>query len=113
MKRIQELRNEKRISQVALSMRLNVSQKTVSAYENGKNEPSISVLKQMADIFDTSVDYLIGYSDIRTPLDKISQTNLSENECELLNLYRGLSKEEQYIALGVIMGIKRKTGSEE
>ena len=88
-------------------MKLNVSQKTISAYENGKSEPSISILKQLAEIFDTSVDYLVGYTDIKTPLDKIAQKELTKDECELLNLYRGLSKENKYIAIGVLMGIKQ------
>ena len=87
-------------------MKLNVSQKTISAYENGKSEPSIATLKQLADIFDTSVDYLIGYTDIRQPLDKIAQSELTKDECELLNGFRSLSSKEQNIAIGVILGIK-------
>lgn len=106
MNRIAELRKEKKISQIALSMKLNVSQKTISAYENGKNEPSIATLKQLAQLFDTSVDYLIGYTNIRYPLDKIAQSELSTDECELLNGFRSLNSKEQNIAIGVILGIK-------
>lgn len=54
------LRKEKGLSQISLSLKLNVSQKMISAYENGKSEPSIATLMQMADIFNTSVDYIIG-----------------------------------------------------
>lgn len=108
MKRIALLRNEKKMSQIALSMKINVSQKTVSAYENGKSEPSIAALKHLADIFETSVDYLIEYTDFKTPIDKLMQTKLSENECELLNLYRDLSETEKHIALGVLLGIKNR-----
>lgn len=106
MKRITQLRMEKNLSQIALSMKLNVSQKTISAYENGKSDPSISVLKKMAEIFGTSVDYIIGYTDIKAPIDRISQTRMTERECEVLNKYRALSSKNQDVALGVLLGLE-------
>ena len=95
MQRIKELRKEKSMNQIALGMELNFSQKIISEYENGKVEPSI-----------TTVDYIIEYTDIRQPIDKIAQSKLSETECELLNEFRCLPKEKQNIALGIIMGLK-------
>ncbi|MGN0487957.1 MAG: helix-turn-helix domain-containing protein [Ruminococcus sp.] len=106
MNRITKLRKEKGISQIALAMELNVSQKTISAYENGKSEPSISMLKHMAEVFNTSVDYIINYTNIRTPIDKIAERELSKEESELINIYRSLPQKQQYVALGVIMGLK-------
>ncbi len=105
MKRITELRKEKNISQVSLAMKLNLSQKMISAYENGKSEPSIATLKNMADIFNTSVDYLIGYTDIRQSLDKLVQSNLTEDECVLLSKFRTLDRKYKYIAIGIILGL--------
>ena len=58
--RIRELRAEKNITQLRLSLELEVSQETVSAYENGKHLPSLKSLIKMADIFHVSTDYLIG-----------------------------------------------------
>ncbi len=106
MNRIAMLRKEKGLSQIALSLKLNVSQKMISAYENGKNEPSITTLMQMADIFNTSVDYIIGYTNIRQPVDKTAQMTLSEDECHLLNGFRELSHKKQNIAIGVILGLQ-------
>lgn len=57
MQRIKELRKEKSMNQIALGMELNFSQKIISEYENGKVEPSITTLKKLASIFNTSVDY--------------------------------------------------------
>lgn len=105
MNRIAMLRKEKGISQIALSIKLNVSQKMISAYENGKSEPSITTLMQMADIFNTSVDYIIGYTNIRQPLDKTAQMTLTEEECNLLNIFRTLSQKQQDIALGIVIGV--------
>ena len=98
------LRKEKGLSQISLSLKLNVSQKMISAYENGKSEPSIATLMQMADIFNTSVDYIIGYTNIQ-PIDKTVQMSLNEDECDLLGGYRELSAKQQNIALGVILGL--------
>ena len=102
MQRIKELRKEKSMNQIALGMELNFSQKIISEYENGKVEPSITTLKKLASIFNTSVDYIIEYTNIRQPIDKIAQSKLSETECELLNEFRCLPKEKQNIAKGKI-----------
>lgn len=106
MQRIKELRKEKSMNQIALGMELNFSQKIISEYENRKVEPSITTLKKLASIFNTSVDYIIEYTDIKQPIDKIAQSELSETECKLLNEFRCLPKEKQNIALGIIMGLK-------
>lgn len=105
MNRIASLRKEKGMSQIALSMELNVSQKMISAYENGKSEPSITTLKHIADIFGTSVDYVIGYTGIRQPLDQIAGLSMSEDECTLINGFRLLPEKQKNIALGIILGL--------
>lgn len=63
--RIKELRKAKNISQLKMAMDLNTNQNTISRYENGEREPSISDLIKIADYFGVSLDYLVGRSDIR------------------------------------------------
>ena len=109
MNRIAELRKEKGISQISLSLKLNLSQKMISAYETGKSEPSIATHKKLAELFNTSVDYIIGYSDIRQPLDKILQTELNNDECILINKYRALPEKQKNISLGIILGLNSAT----
>lgn len=106
MNRITLLRKEKGMSQISLALKLNVSQKMISAYETGKSEPSVSTLMNMADIFNTSIDYLTGYSDVRQPINRLVQSTISEDECKLLNDFRVLSEKQQNIAMGVILGLK-------
>lgn len=60
----------------------------------------------MAEIFDTSIDYIVGYTDIKNPIDRIAQRTLNEDECNLLNNYRCLTPKQQHMLLGVVMGIK-------
>ena len=105
MNRILELRKEKKMSQISLGMYLNISQKMISSYENEKNEPSIAMLKELASLFHTSIDYLVGYSNVRQPLDTLLQSTLSQEEMELLNQYRQFSKEKRLIAQGVLLGL--------
>lgn len=61
--RIKELRKERHITQIKMAMDLNMSQNTVSRYENGEREPGIAELVAIADYFRVSVDYLIGRTD--------------------------------------------------
>lgn len=105
MYRIAQLRIEKNMSQIALAMELNVSQKTISAYENGKSEPGLAILMKMAELFGTSVDYIIGYTDVKTPIDRLLQIELTEKECAVLNRFRELSYRNQDIALGLMIGL--------
>lgn len=67
MIRLAQLRHEHNMSQEEMAVYLDISQQTVSKYENGKIEPDMSVLKKLANLFDVSIDYLMGYSDIRKP----------------------------------------------
>ena len=85
MNRIKELRESKGMTQVRLSIELEVSQETVSAYEKGKHYPSVDVLLKMSDIFDSSIDYILGLSDIKRP---ISSAELSADD---LAYIQGLS----------------------
>ena len=57
--RLKEIRKSKNISQVKLSMDLNMNQNTISRYETGEREPGIAELILIADYFDISVDYLL------------------------------------------------------
>ena len=106
MNRIAELRKEKKMSQISLGMNLNVSQKMISAYENGKNEPSIDLLMRMADIFHASIDYIVGYSENRYPEYQISGASLSSPSKKDINrLFADLSDRNKWIAQGVLLGL--------
>ncbi len=61
--RLKEIRKKKGISQIKMAIDLNTNQNTISRYENGKREPSISDLIRIADYFDVSIDYLLGRTD--------------------------------------------------
>lgn len=53
-------RRLKGLDQNALAKALNLSPKTVSHWETGYTEPSISQLIFLAEFFDTTIDELVG-----------------------------------------------------
>lgn len=56
---LSELRKNKGISQEELAKALGVTQGNISAYETGRWEPSIQMLKKLASILDCTVDELL------------------------------------------------------
>lgn len=88
MNRIRELREEKKITQLRLSMELEVSQETVSAYEVEKYHPSVKTLIKLRDIFGESIDYILGLSDTR--YESVQMSRLKEEELAVIHMYRRL-----------------------
>ncbi len=106
MKRIAELRKEKHLNQTGLGLKLNVSQKMISAYESGAHQPSIDTLIRMSEIFNVSVDYMIENSDIRMKAERLVKDGLTANEAELLELFNELDEKRQQRAIGIIFALK-------
>lgn len=61
--RLKELREARHLSQVRLAMELNLSQNSISRYENREREAGYETLVAMADYFQVSLDYLLGRTD--------------------------------------------------
>ena len=65
--RLKELVKEKGLEQQEAANQMNIKVPTFNGYVSNKREPSIDRLKQLAEYFNVSVDYLVGYSEIRDP----------------------------------------------
>ena len=65
--RIRNLRIDRNLSQREVAALLNVRQNTYSQYEIGVLNYPIDVLIRLACYYHTSVDYLLGLTDERTP----------------------------------------------
>lgn len=65
--RIRDLREDQELTQVKLSKLLGMSQTGYSKYETGENDIPTEVLISLAKIHNTSVDYLLGLTNIREP----------------------------------------------
>ena len=56
---IVKLRMQNNLTQSDLAKRLNVSEKTISKWECGESTPNVIELKQIADLFQVTVDYIL------------------------------------------------------
>lgn len=61
--RIRILRQARGLSQVELARILGVTKQSVSNWENDNIQPSIDMLKRIAQTFGVSADYLLGLDD--------------------------------------------------
>jgi transcriptional regulator with XRE-family HTH domain len=100
--RIRELREEKRMTQVRLSIELEITQETISAYESGKHYPSVAILIRMASIFNTSCDYILGLTSQR---NNSIPSNLGATEQLLLLNFRKLPERRQERLLAYLEGL--------
>ena len=71
MERLKMLRIISGFTQAAIADKLHVRQNTYSQYENGVREIPIELLKELAVIYETSIDYIVGLTDDETPYPRI------------------------------------------
>lgn len=89
-----KLRESKNITQVKLSIDLGVSQELISRYEVGASFPQPNMLIKLANYFNCSVDYLLGITDIPTPVKYLADSKDIKN-FEIIKKYHNLSDEDQ------------------
>lgn len=65
--RIRDLREDKDLSQTKLAKLIGMSQTGYSKYETGENDIPTSILIKLAQLHETSVDYLLGLTDEKKP----------------------------------------------
>ena len=87
---LRNLISDKNITQKQLAADLNIAPSTLGNYIQDSREPDFQTLKDIANYFNVTVDYLI---DNRSPYTQ------SRNEEEILRIYRSLSPEQQDLYL--------------
>ena len=65
--RIRELREDQDLAQKTVAGEVNCDQSLYSKYERGERPLPLELADQLADYFETSVDYLLGRTDEKTP----------------------------------------------
>lgn len=63
--RLEDLREERNWTQKAVASELHISQRAYSHYENGTRSMPIDILIKIADLYNVSIDYIVGRTDIR------------------------------------------------
>lgn len=67
------LREKNGYTQKDLGTLINLSEQAVSHYENNTNSPNIDTIIKIANIFDVSIDYLLGRSANDAPYSRLVQ----------------------------------------
>lgn len=101
LKKAREMRG---ITQVRLSIELEIAQETISGYEIGRICPSVPVLLKIADYLNVSVDYLLGRIEDDTP----ANNNISSVESQLLFDFNNLSEANKKDLLWYLDALKKK-----
>ncbi|MCM1440977.1 MAG: helix-turn-helix domain-containing protein [Roseburia sp.] len=94
--RIKIERNKISLSQAALGERLQITQQAVGRWEKNLSEPDTATLKKLAEIFNITLDELLGYAispDERAAgASSTRKTSITPIEDELLYAFRKLGK---------------------
>ena len=90
MIRLKELRKEKKLTQEELARDIGVSKITILRWENGERQIKPEKIQQLADYFEVSDAFLLGYSNYRTPFDQL----LAAKGTDLGNGITGVSQND-------------------
>lgn len=91
MNRIKQLRKSLNIKQTELCQILGITQGALSGWENERYEPDIKSLKKMAEIFDVSIDYILGVIDTKQPTSPSNLVFLNEKNTYMLPVFESVS----------------------
>lgn len=87
---LRTLIEERNMTQKELAMQLNIAPSTMGSYVQNTREPDFDTLKLLAKYFDVSTDYLLDYPTKETS---------TQQEAELLRIFRSLSTEQKDICI--------------
>ncbi len=71
--RLKNLREDNDLKQRDLAKFLNCSQGCYSRYESGQRDIPTTILKKLADFYETSIDYLLEQTDQLKPYPKTTE----------------------------------------
>lgn len=96
--RLKKLRKEYKMTQKELANKLGLVRTAIANYETGRTNPDVDTLNLIANIFNTTTDYLLGRTDNREPIYKIEESPkylYTVSEIEIIDKIHSLSPESQ------------------
>ncbi len=93
MYNLKEIREKKNLTQVRVSIDIEVSQELISQYERGISLPTIPNLIKLSQFFNCSTDYLLGLTNNPNNVDMLNKQEL-ENQ-GIIEKYNSLSSENK------------------
>ncbi len=82
--KIKKLRSDKNLTQKEMADQLNVSFQTVSKWESDLNEPDLSTIRQIAKLFDCSLEYLINEDEDQPKIEKTAEPVVEVKEVPVI-----------------------------
>ncbi|MCI8344991.1 MAG: helix-turn-helix transcriptional regulator [Clostridia bacterium] len=86
IKRLIELMEEKDMTQCELANLIGTTNVTISRYITGDRKPRIEIIAKIAEVFNVSIDYLLGLSNNRFINSSSNDTGFSKIEYKLNEL---------------------------
>ncbi|MDI0267908.1 helix-turn-helix transcriptional regulator [Clostridioides difficile] len=101
MNRLRELRKEMNLSTQEIANKLNVHYTSIQNWENGRRKIDIDKLKDLAKLYNVSLDYITCITDNKENIQ------LEEEEKQLLNNYRELDTKSKTIVQEQVNTLKK------
>lgn len=101
---LKRLRIAKNLYQKDIAKKLNISTDTYGAWERGNNEPSIDIIKKLANLFNVSIDYLLGNEEEDGRII-VQELELPSDEKKVLEKYRVLPPELKAVSYEYIKSL--------
>ena len=98
---IQELRKEKKLTQVQLALKLNVSEKTISKWECGKGFPDTSLILPLCTELGISANELLSAKKLPTEKEykETAEKTIAQIKKEQEELRQGVRREPELLSL--------------
>lgn len=93
---LKEIRTKRGFTQQSVADYIGCSSVVYSRYENGTRQPSIETLIKLADFFEVTIDYLLGYKGMEL-------ASLSKYESELVTASRNTDERAREDALQILL----------
>lgn len=104
-KRLAEIRKSKKIKQKELAEMLSVSQQVISNIERDVTAPDIEQLKKIADIYNISLDQLVGRKYSGNEEDVVVQ--------KILGCIEQMDNEGKELSLGLLYQVAQNRGGND
>jgi transcriptional regulator with XRE-family HTH domain len=85
-KRVHDLREDSDMKQWQIADLLYINRSTYSSYENGSRMIPPEILSKLADLFNTSVDFLMERTDVKTPYPKPKRSSVPVKYLDITGL---------------------------
>lgn len=109
-KRIELERIRIGLNQIELAKKLNLSSSaSISQYENGERTPNDDIKLKMCELFNCSLDYLIGRTDIRN----FQSIDIDDADIAFANGVKGLNETNKMIIKSTVEALLAKQEKEE